>query len=113
MGIANESGELMEIVKKDCFYTDYAADIPHIMEELGDLLFFIQMIAGGLNATLQDLIKENMRKLNRRYKDGFTKEEAVNRADKKLRPGEVVPCDKHGNRTDEYMNSIGDRNVQG
>jgi NTP pyrophosphatase (non-canonical NTP hydrolase) len=86
LGIGSEAGELLTAVKKSTMYNK-PLDHRNVLEELGDLLFYIQ----GMLLTLQryypgvnikDIMLQNIDKLNKRYKKGFTNEEAGLRLDK-------------------------------
>lgn len=66
LGIAGESGELVDAVKKCAFYN---RDIDHenVVEELGDLLFYMQLIMNTLDVTMYDVLQHNREKLSKRY----------------------------------------------
>jgi NTP pyrophosphatase (non-canonical NTP hydrolase) len=68
-GICNEAGELMEIVKKYVFYGK-DVDRTHMLEELGDLLWYISLSLDALGFTFEDVMEKNIAKLKARYKDG-------------------------------------------
>ena len=86
VGCSGESGELLDAVKKSWIYNK-PLDTVNVIEELGDLLFYIQ---GALNAvnhptikTLDDLCMVNKVKLTTRYPTGYSDKAAQERADKK------------------------------
>lgn len=80
LGLAGETGEYLDAVKKEMFH-GHIKDSWHEVEELGDILFYLTDIARRrLGCTLQAIMHANVDKLNRRYKGAFTKEESVNRA---------------------------------
>ena len=88
LGIAGESGELVDAVKKYWAYGK-PLNVNNVIEELGDLLFYIQgMLStvtrqGALSPeTLEDLMITNMDKLTKRYPTGYSDEAAIARADK-------------------------------
>lgn len=82
VGISGEAGELLDAIKKVWIYNK-ATDVENIVEELGDILFYIQMMANIFDTTIEDLIEENVRKLEKRYPTGYSDKDAVARADKK------------------------------
>ena len=88
LGIAGESGELVDAVKKYWAYGK-PLNVNNVIEELGDLLFYIQgMLStvtrqGALSPeTLEDLMITNMDKLSKRYPTGYSDAAAIARADK-------------------------------
>jgi NTP pyrophosphatase (non-canonical NTP hydrolase) len=79
MGIANESGELMEILKKYLFYGTLA-DRTHLIEEYGDLLWYIALGLDSLGISITETMEKNVAKLKARYPSGkFDAKDAVNR----------------------------------
>jgi NTP pyrophosphatase (non-canonical NTP hydrolase) len=78
LGMCGESGEVADIIKKHLFH-GHAFDEPHLIEELGDVLWYITAMANGLNIGLEEVMQKNVDKLNRRYPDGFTEEASISR----------------------------------
>jgi len=82
VGIAGEAGELLDAIKKGAIYGK-DLDYPNIIEELGDLEFYMEGLRRGLGITRDQVIKANVRKLSARYPDKtYTNKAAINRADK-------------------------------
>ena len=88
LGIAGESGELVDAVKKYWAYGK-PLNVNNVIEELGDLLFYIQGMLSTVTRqgalapeTLEDLMITNMDKLSKRYPTGYSDEAAIARADK-------------------------------
>lgn len=82
-GVCGESGEVMEQIKKHAIYGK-ALDPVHIVEELGDLLFYAQGIALACGSSLEECMLKNIEKLNKRYASGsYSDKQALERADKK------------------------------
>lgn len=78
MGVASESGELLDMFKAALFYgKDF--DKVNLVEEIGDILWFAQLALNQLDLTLEDAIKGNRAKLNARYAEGFSEAKALNR----------------------------------
>lgn len=82
LGVCGEAGELADAIKKHWAYNK-ELDVANVIEELGDLTFYMQLIMNELNITWEEVIQGNIDKLNRRYKEKYSNEEAINRADKK------------------------------
>jgi len=81
-GLCGESGELMEIVKKLKFHNKDLTDEvrAHILKELGDVIFYWMMACHAMNIDPNDVIVENVNKLQARYPEGhFSVERAENR----------------------------------
>lgn len=81
VGLAGESGEVLDHMKKLWVY-DREMDREKVLEEMGDTFHYFTMMLIKLDATLLDVIRNNMVKLRKRYPDGFSKEAAIARADK-------------------------------
>ena len=82
MGLAGEVGESIDLVKKSIFYRK-ELDIVHMIEELGDVEFYLEGLRQGLGITREETIEANISKLGARY-DGFnySDQSAIHRADK-------------------------------
>lgn len=79
MGLNGESGEVIDVVKK-YLYQGHTLDKDKIINELGDTLWYINLIANGINMSLEDIAKYNIGKLEKRYPKGyFRAEDSVNR----------------------------------
>jgi len=78
MGIQTESGELTDQFKRHIFYLQ-PLDETNLVEELGDLMWYIGLACNVLGVKLRDVQIANVRKLQKRYPHKFTVENAVNR----------------------------------
>jgi NTP pyrophosphatase (non-canonical NTP hydrolase) len=81
VGIAGEAGELVDAVKKTWAYGQ-PLDAQNVVEELGDLLFYVQHMANKQGVSLQYLLEENIVKLTKRFPNGYSNADAIARADK-------------------------------
>jgi len=72
IGLGSESGEFQEIVKKIFFQGKPLTDenIFHMKRELGDILWYWINACRALNLEPNDVIAENVRKLESRYPGG-------------------------------------------
>jgi len=72
VGLCAESGEFAEIVKKIMYQgKPYNADnVFHMKRELGDVMWYMMQACLALNLDLDDIIEENIRKLEARYPGG-------------------------------------------
>ena len=73
-GLAGESGEFAEIVKKVVYQgKEFNSEITtHLTKELGDVIFYWMLSCNALNLDPQKIIDINHEKLLDRYPDGFT-----------------------------------------
>ena len=72
VGISAEGGEFMEIVKK-CIFQGKPLDDDtqyHAKRELGDIMWYWVNACRALNVDPNDVIAENVRKLEKRYPGG-------------------------------------------
>lgn len=81
-GVGGEAGELEDAIKKHCIYNK-PLDRENIVEELGDLKFFMRGIQNSLRITDEEIELANKRKLAIRYSTlTYSDAEAQGRADK-------------------------------
>ena len=82
VGIAGEAGELLDAVKKAAIYRK-PIDRENVVEELGDLEFYMEGLRQGLGITREEVIKANVAKLSKRYAGlSYSDSAAQQRADK-------------------------------
>lgn len=81
VGISGEAGELLDAVKKHVVYNK-ELDLENVIEELGDLEFYMQGVRNGLGINRAQVIAHNMKKLGVRYEKGYSDKAAQKRADK-------------------------------
>lgn len=81
-GIAGEGGELLDAIKKHVVYNK-DLDKENVIEELGDLEFFMEGLRQNLGITREETLEYNYNKLmNKRYPNGYSDQAAQDRADK-------------------------------
>lgn len=91
VGIAGEAGELLDAVKKAAIYRK-PIDRANVVEELGDLEFYMEGLRQGLGITRQEVLDHNIAKLSKRYSSGtYSDKHAQERADKNPAQGELFP----------------------
>ena len=82
IGISGEAGELLDAVKKSSIYQK-PLDRENVIEELGDLEFYMEGLRQGLNISREETIEANINKLGKRYSSGaYSNSQAQDRADK-------------------------------
>ena len=74
IGMLAESGEFAEVVKKKLFQADTQfseQEVFHMKRELGDVLWYWVQGCTALGFTPDEVMDENIRKLEARYPNGF------------------------------------------
>jgi len=83
VGISGESGELLDAIKKAVIYQK-PLDRKNVIEELGDLEFYMEGLRQGLCISREETLEANISKLSVRYADlEYSDQSAQTRADKK------------------------------
>lgn len=79
ISLAEESGEVLGIIKKH-LYHGHELDIDDLENELGDVLWYVAALATVHGLKLSDIAKRNVQKLEKRYPNGFSQEDSINRS---------------------------------
>lgn len=83
LGIFSESGEIADAIKKHIIYNQ-PLDIENIVEELGDMEFYLAQLRQILFLSRDSILQSNMDKLLKRYpKFTYTDARAKERLDRK------------------------------
>ena len=80
LGLTGEAGEVADIIKKH-LYQGHNLPLDKIVEELGDLMWYVTLTASLIGVDLKDVMQANIEKLWKRYPDGFRTEDSVHRRD--------------------------------
>lgn len=78
MGLAGESGEVVDLLKKSVYH-GHQFNAEELKGELGDVLHYLAGLATMCGMTLEDVASANIAKLQKRYPKGFSKEASINR----------------------------------
>ena len=78
MGLAGESGEVVDYYKKVLFHK-HELDYDKLIDETGDVLWYVAAMALALDVSLEEIAKRNISKLKKRYPHKFTSEKSINR----------------------------------
>ena len=72
VGLAAESGEFLEIVKKMVFQGKpwNSDNREHLIIELGDAMWYVMQACSALDVSLEDVVAKNVEKLKKRYPGG-------------------------------------------
>ena len=81
LGLNGEAGEIADHVKKVMFHGHPLDDDTRdkIAKELGDILWYCAMGARGIDVGLGEIARMNVEKLKKRYPEGFSTENSLNR----------------------------------
>ena len=80
MGVAGEAGEVCDYLKKVLFH-GHDLDKSVLEKELGDVLWYIATLANTVDLNMEDIAEKNIAKLKRRYPEGFSSEDSINRTE--------------------------------
>lgn len=78
LGLAGESGEVLDMVKK-CVFHEKKMDKDHLKKELGDVMWYVAMLCESFGFDLDEILQMNVDKLKARYPEGFDPDKANNR----------------------------------
>jgi NTP pyrophosphatase (non-canonical NTP hydrolase) len=78
LGLAGESGEVADILKKHVFQ-GHDLDKDKLVKELGDIRWYMELAAVTLGTTMDEIERLNVEKLRKRYPEGFSTDASVNR----------------------------------
>ena len=84
VGLAGESGELLDAVKKVVWQGHPMNEkwFDKVILEFGDILYYLQLGCNAVGLSLDAVRDRNVAKLTKRYKDRkFTTKESINRKD--------------------------------
>ena len=82
VGLAAESGEFLEIVKKMVFQGKpwNSDNREHLIIELGDVMWYVAQACMALDISFDDVVRGNVKKLEKRYPGGsFSIDKSENR----------------------------------
>ena len=78
MGLCGEAGETIDIVKKHLFH-GHELSRDKLLEELGDVAWYLAETCTALGAELEDVLEQNIAKLKKRYPEVFVRERSIHR----------------------------------
>lgn len=78
IGMSTEAGELLDATKKALFYGK-PLDRTNIIEECGDILWYMAAVLDHYGVTIEEVQKINIDKLQKRYPEKFEQGKALER----------------------------------
>lgn len=76
MGLSTESNEILDHLKKVFFYGKLL-DKVNLAEEVGDILWYCSIMCRRLGLSFEQIAETNIKKLQARYPEKFTEENAL------------------------------------
>ncbi len=73
LGLAGETGEVVELVKKIVFH-DKDIDVSKLVLEMGDVLWYLTAMCLVINVDMEQVVDANVAKLRSRHPKGWTTE---------------------------------------
>lgn len=80
MGLCGESGEVIDILKKH-LSQGHELNRDKMIEELGDVAWYLAETAYALGVDLDTVLRKNLDKLKKRYPEGFSVTDSINRSE--------------------------------
>jgi NTP pyrophosphatase (non-canonical NTP hydrolase) len=112
LGICTEAGELQDQIKRHLFYGK-ELDHTNIMEECGDLLWYVAITLDAAGFTMEDAMERNIAKLRARYPDKvFNAEQALVRDTKAENRALIATFKKRSLTAEELHTPIGSQIIQ-
>ena len=82
LGLSGETGEVADHIKKFRFQ-GHDLDKEYLAKELGDVCWYIAILAKGIGYDLATIMEMNIDKLKKRYPNGFEVSRSLNREESK------------------------------
>jgi NTP pyrophosphatase (non-canonical NTP hydrolase) len=81
LGLTGEAGETADEIKKVVFH-GHDLDKEKVKKELGDVLWYASRLAAKIGISFNDVAESNIKKLQKRYPNGFEKNKSIERVEK-------------------------------
>lgn len=78
IGLCTEAGELQDAIKRHVYYGKPLNRV-NLLEELGDVLWYVALVGNFLGVSLEIVAERNIEKLRSRYPEKFDEHHAINR----------------------------------
>lgn len=80
LGMVCEAGEVGDALKKH-IYHGHSLNSNDIIKEMGDTLWYMSNICTLLDIDFDEISIQNIKKLEKRYPEGFSKNDSINRVE--------------------------------
>lgn len=78
MGLAGETGEVIDYLKK-VHFQGHELNKEKLISEMGDMMWYFAMLCFFYSINFEDILNKNVEKLKLRYPDGFDTQKSINR----------------------------------
>lgn len=78
LGLTGEAGEVADMIKKYIFHR-HNLDKEELVKELGDVCWYVALLSYVIGVPLEEILSTNIEKLKKRYPEGFSEENSINR----------------------------------
>lgn len=78
LGLAGESGEVADLIKKHVFHK-HPLDRDKLIKEIGDIRWYLELMSHLAGVSMEEVERINIEKLRKRYPSGFSPEDSKNR----------------------------------
>lgn len=76
LGLASETGEVLEVIQQYTF-ENHQLDKDKLIKELGDVMWYLSQIAGWADIPFEDVAKANIEMLQQRYPEMYADKKAM------------------------------------
>lgn len=80
MGLAGESGEIVDYFKKMLFHK-HPFNKEKLIKELGDMMWYFVGLLDFFKIDIEDVFEKNIAKLNKRYPNGWNTADSIKKID--------------------------------
>ena len=80
LGLAGETGEVVDLLKKHLFHAK-PLDRENLIKELGDVRWYFELLCHLADTTIEEVERKNVEKLHARHPKGWTPESAAAKID--------------------------------
>lgn len=80
IGLTGETGEVLNLIKKGLLH-QHGLDREKLKEEIGDCLWYLTSLCTVNDFDLSQIMQDNIKKLEKRYPNGFSSEDSQKRVD--------------------------------
>lgn len=78
LGLAGESGEVADLIKKH-YGHGKSIELDELILELGDVMWYLSQLSRLLGFTMTEVMTMNMQKLHNRHPGGFKRDDELNK----------------------------------
>ena len=103
-GLCSEVGEVLGLYQK--VYQGHGLDKEKVQDEISDCFWMLAELCDSNCIRMDDVAQHNIHKLEKRYKDGFTVEESVNRVEYRGKQKEAAKAPETAPRAKQPLEKV-------